>query len=336
PEHYGQTFLSMVSAPQIASKRWVWEQYDHMIFLGTVIGPGGDAAVIRLPGTNTAVAISTDGVGRYCWLDPYEGARLAVAEAARNVASVGARPTAITNCLNFGSPERSGVMWQFAEVVRGIGDACRELDTPVTGGNVSFYNETSGRPIYPTPVIGMLGIVGEPAKAVGIAFRAEGDAIVQLGTTGLDDFGGSEYASIIHQSVGGVPPHLDIKAERALHEVLIEGADNGLYNSAHDLSSGGLAVALAECAFAGNLGFSVQVGGSEPHRTLYSESPSRAVVSCPQSVVDEVLALAGGHGISAEVIGAVSKDMCDFTVFATSLAEALAAWEGGLRDLLST
>ena len=335
PEHYGQAFLSMISAPQVASKRWVWEQYDHMIFLGTVIGPGGDAAVIRLPQTQVAVAISTDGPGRYCWLDPYEGARLAVAEAARNVATVGARPTAITNCLNFGSPERSGVMWQFAEVVRGIGDACRALDTPVTGGNVSFYNETSGRPIYPTPVIGMLGIVGEPAKAVGIGFRAEGDAIVQLGTTELDDFGGSEYASIVNHRVGGVPPRLDIKAESSLHEVLIEGADLGLYNSAHDLSSGGLAVALAECAFAGNFGFSVQVGGAEPHRTLYSESPSRAIVSCPQGLVDDVLAVAARHGISAEVIGAVSKDMCDFTVFATGLAEARAAWEVGLSGHLS-
>ena len=336
PDHCEQTFLNMISAPQIASKRWVWEQYDHMIFLGTVIGPGGDAAVIRLPGTQTAVAISTDGPGRYCWLDPYEGARLAVAEAARNVATVGARPTAITNCLNFGSPERSHVMWQFAEVVRGIGDACRELDTPVTGGNVSFYNETSGRPIYPTPVIGMLGIAGEPAKAVGIGFRAAGDAIVQLGTTKLDDFGGSEYASIVNHCVGGMPPRLDIKVERALHEALIEGAELGLYNSAHDLSSGGLAVALAECAFAGDLGFSVQVGGDEPHRTLYSETPSRAIVSCPQGAVDEVLGLAGRHGISAEVIGAVIKDVCDFTVFATSLAEAQIAWDGGLSGLLST
>jgi phosphoribosylformylglycinamidine synthase subunit PurL len=335
PDHYGQTFLAMVSSPQVASKRWIWEQYDHMIFLGTVIGPGGDAAVIRLPGTETAVALSVDGPGRLCMLDPYEGARHAVAEAARNVAAVGARPAAITNCLNFGSPERSEVMWQFSEVVRGIGDACRDLGTPVTGGNVSFYNETNGRPIYPTPVIGMLGIVGEPALAVGLGFRNEGDAIVLLGSTELGDFGGSEYGVIVNDAIGGVVPRLDIGAERSLHEVLIAGAHGGLFNSAHDLSGGGLAVGLAECAFASNLGFSVQVGGTEPHRALYAESPSRAIVSCAQGLVDEVLALAGRHGVAAEVIGAVGGDLCDFSVFATGLDEARSAWEGGLSAHLS-
>ncbi len=335
PEHYGQAFLRLIGSPQIASKRWIWEQYDHMIFLGTVIGPGGDAAVIRLPGSETAVAISTDGPGRLCMLNPYEGARHAVAEAARNVATVGARPTAITNCLNFGSPERGEVMWQFSEVVRGIGDACRALGTPVTGGNVSFYNETNGRPIYPTPVIGMLGILGEPASAVGIGFRDEGDAILLLGTTDLRDFGGSEYGKIVNDAIGGVPPGLDMAAESALHEVLIEGAHGGLFNSAHDLSGGGLAVALAECAFASNRGFSVQVGGTEPHRALYSESPSRAVVTCTQGLVDDVLELAGGHAVAAEVIGAVARDLCDFSVFALGLDEARSVWEGGLSDHLS-
>ncbi|MGH2698709.1 MAG: phosphoribosylformylglycinamidine synthase subunit PurL, partial [Actinomycetota bacterium] len=336
PGHYGRAFLQMVSSPQIASKRWVWEQYDHMIFLGTVIGPGGDAAVIRLPGTETAVALSTDGPGRWCLLDPYEGARHAVAEAARNVATVGARPTAITNCLNFGSPERSDVMWQFAEVVRGIGDACRALQTPVTGGNVSFYNETKGRPIYPTPVIGMLGILGEPAKAVGVGWRDEGDAIVLLGTTSLDDFGGSEYGRIVHGALGGLPPPLDLGAERALHEVLIAGAERGWFNAAHDLSGGGLAVALAECAFASGMGFSVQIGGREPHRALYAESPARALGSCAQSLVDEVLSRAGSHGVAAEVIGSVGGDLCDFSVFATGLEEARSAWEGGLSEHLSS
>jgi len=335
PEHYGRTFIRMVSSPQLASKRWIWEQYDHMIFLGTVLGPGGDAAVIRLPGTETAVAISTDGPGRLCMLDPYEGARHAVAESARNVATVGARPTAITNCLNFGSPERAEVMWQFSEVVRGISDACRDLNTPVTGGNVSFYNETNSRPIYPTPVIGMLGILGDPAAAVGIGFQDEGDAIVLLGTTELGDFGGSEYGKIINGAIGGVPPHLDMESERALHEVLVTGGHGGLFKSAHDLSGGGLAVALAECSFASQRGFSVQVGGTEPYRALYSETPSRALVSCPQAAVDEVLALAGHGGVAAEVIGAVAGDMCDFSVFAVTLEEARSAWEGGLSDHLS-
>ncbi|MBA2724640.1 MAG: phosphoribosylformylglycinamidine synthase subunit PurL, partial [Actinobacteria bacterium] len=178
PDDLKAAFLEMLGAPEIASKRWIWEQYDHMIFLGTVIGPGGDAAVIRVHGTDTAVAITTDGPGRFCYLDPYEGARLAVAEAARNVACTGAKPLAVTNCLNFGNPEKPGVMWQFVEAVRGIGDACLALGTPVTGGNVSFYNETKGRAIYPTPVIGMLGVLPSPEKAIGSGFSHAGDEIL--------------------------------------------------------------------------------------------------------------------------------------------------------------
>jgi phosphoribosylformylglycinamidine synthase len=206
PDDLATAILDVLSDPSMASKRWVWEQYDHMIFLGTVQGPGGDAAVIRLPDSDVAVALSVDGPGRYCYLDPYEGAKLAVAEAARNVACVGARPLAITNCLNFGNPEKPDVMWQFAEVVRGMGDACRALGTPVTGGNVSFYNETKGRAIFPTPVIGMLGVLDHAERAVGLRLRQDGDVLVLLGDTDLEDFGGSAYSKVINSTIGGPPP----------------------------------------------------------------------------------------------------------------------------------
>ena len=318
PDDLEGAFMSLIASPAIASKRWVWEQYDHMIFLGTVQGPGGDAAVIRLPGTEVAVAITVDGPGRYCYLDPYEGARLAVAEAARNVAAVGGRPLAITNCLNFGNPEKPEVMWQFSEVVRGIGDACTALGTPVTGGNVSFYNETKGRAIYPTPVIGMLGSVGEPHSSVGLAFRHPDDAIVLIGSTDGGDFGGSEYAKTVTGTIAGRPPRLDLACEKALHTVLIEGAARGLFSSAHDCSEGGLAIALAESALAGSLGFALDAaafGDLEPHRSLFSESPSRAVVSCSPDRVEALRELADEYRVPVTVLGSVEADTFDLGTF---------------------
>ncbi len=327
--------LQLLGSPNIASKRWIWEQYDHMIFLGTIIGPGGDAAVIRLPDSDVAVAITTDGPGRYCQLDPYEGARLAVAEAARNVACVGARPTAITNCLNFGNPEKPEVMWQFAEAVRGIGDACRALGTPVTGGNVSFYNETNGRSIFPTPVIGMLGIVGPPDRAVGLGFTTDEAVIVLLGSTRDDDFGGSEYAKVINGVTAGRPPSLDMAREQALHEVLIAGSEQGFLLSAHDCSDGGLAVALAESALAGGRGFSVVLDEPEPHRLLFSETPSRALVSCRRDSLSPLLDLAGQHGLAARAIGTAGGVDLDYGVFTVTLQEARDQFEGGFEGAMS-
>jgi phosphoribosylformylglycinamidine synthase len=324
----------VLASPAVASKRWVWEQYDHMIFLGTVRGPGSDAAVVRLPETDVAVAIAVDGPGRYCYLDPYEGARLAVAESARNVACVGGRPLAVTNCLNFGNPEKPDVMWQFAEVVRGIGDACRALDTPVTGGNVSFYNETSGRAIFPTPVIGMLGVVESPESSTGSGFTSEGDSILLLGATEPGDFGGSEYAKVVNDTVAGRPPGLDLARERGLHAVL--AGSRGLLASAHDVSDGGLAVALAESALAGGRGFSVDISGATPHRELFSETPSRALVSCAPTAVEEIEAICRALGIACRALGTVGGSKLDFGCFAVTIDEAKDAFEMALPAALST
>ena len=334
PGDVKDAFVKVLTSPAIASKRWVWEQYDHMIFLGTVQGPGGDAAVVRLPGTETAVAITVDGPGRYCYLDPYEGARLAVAEAARNVAATGGRPLAITNCLNFGSPEKPEVMWQFSEVVRGIKDACLALGTPVTGGNVSFYNETNDRPIFPTPVIGMLGVLDSPGSNIGLGFANDGDAILLLGRTAPDDFGGSEYAKVVHDTIGGPPPVLDIEAEKALHSLLLAAATRGLLQSSHDLSSGGLAIALAESAIAGKLGFHLDVHLG--HRELFSESPSRCLVTAAPAVKQQVLDLASEHGVEVSELGSVTGEDCDLGGFSIPLSEVIDAFEAVLPAILST
>ena len=335
PADLASAFAAVLAAPNIASKRWIWQQYDHMIFLGTLQGPGGDAAVIRLPNSDVRVAITTDGPGRYCYLDPYEGARLAVAEAARNVATVGATPLAITNCLNFGNPEKPDVMWQFAEAVRGMKDACAALGTPVTGGNVSFYNETKGKAIYPTPVIGMLGVVPDGGAVRGLGFTADDEPIVLLGTTSGDDLGGSEYAFAVNGAVAGIPPKLDLEAERALLDLLAEL--NGLATAAHDLSAGGLAVALAESAIAGGRGFSLADLGLEPHRALFSESPSRAIVTCDPDQLADVLAAAERRGVAATVIGTTGGDSLRFGAFDLPLDRARTTFESALeRNLSST
>ncbi|MDQ3753044.1 MAG: phosphoribosylformylglycinamidine synthase subunit PurL [Actinomycetota bacterium] len=329
------TFLAMLSQPDIASKRWVWEQYDHMIGLGTLQGPGADAAVIRLPGSAVDVAITVDGPGRFCRLDPYEGARLAVAEAARNVACTGARPVAVTNCLNFGSPEEPEVMWEFTEVIRGISDACRALGTPVTGGNVSFYNETDGRPIHPTPVIGMLGVLDPVQTQVGIGFRAAGDVILLLGATDDLDFGGSELAALGGGALSGRPPRLDLAAERSLHLLLRRASMEHLLRSAHDLSSGGLGVALAEAALDGSLGFAVDLPAGEAWKILFSESPSRAVVSCVPAEVAGLAGLAGDHGVPIAMLGEVGGENLDFGAFLMPVAGARSRWDSAFAQSLS-
>jgi phosphoribosylformylglycinamidine synthase II len=334
PRDMASALLAVLGAPSVCSKRWVWEQYDHMIFLGTLLGPGGDAAVIRLPESDHAVAIAVDGPGRLCHLDPYEGARLAVAEAARNVACTGARPIAVTNCLNFGNPEKPEVMWQFVECVNGMADACRALETPVTGGNVSFYNETSGKPIWPTPVVAMLAVLEAPAP-VGLGWRAAGDAIVLLGHTDPQHLGGSEYAAVVHDAVAGRVPALDLDVERRLHSVLIDLACAGLSESAHDVSSGGLGIALAESSIAAACGCSITLPPGEIHRVLFSESPSRALVSCPIDKTEEVVTRASAAGVPAEVIGVTGGEWLDFGAVRVALKDAVERYETAFASHLS-
>jgi phosphoribosylformylglycinamidine synthase len=306
-----------------------------MIFLGTVVGPGSDAAVIRLPGRTEAVALSVDGPARFCYLDPCEGARLAVAEAARNVACSGARPLAVTNCLNFGNPERKEVMWQFAEVVRGITEACVALGTPVTGGNVSFYNETADASIFPTPVIGMLGALTSAEAAIASAWPNPGDAIVLVGRTEPTDFGGSEYSKVINGVVAGSPPRLDLDREARLISFLVAAGARRMLTSAHDPSDGGLAVALAESAVMGGHGCEIELPPGDPHRTLFAESPSRAVVTCAQQDVTAVMDHANEAGIEAHVLGSVGGRALNLGVLTVDVHEAEEIWEDGFSKRLS-
>ncbi len=304
------TLEQLLRSPTIASKRWVFQQYDHTVRTSTVVGPGGDAAVVRIRGTDRAVALKTDCNSRYVHLDPREGARIAVAEAARNVACTGARPMAITNNLNFGNPKRPEVYYQLREAVAGMAEACIALGTPVTGGNVSLYNENPSGAVYPTPVVGMVGLVDSLAHVTRSSFAAVGDAIVLLGNN-TDEIGASEYLARIHGVVAGRPPRCDLAAERALVNGLLEAIREGTVRSAHDCAEGGLAVALAECAMmerARTLGADVDLTSwsSLPLRALlFGEAQARVVVSTPDP--DAVLATAKRNGVPATVIGKVTK-----------------------------
>jgi phosphoribosylformylglycinamidine synthase len=309
PSDLGEALLRVLASPSIANKRWIYRQYDSTVRTNTLVGPGSDAAVVRVKGTRKALAMATDGNGRYCWLDPFEGARLAVAEAARNVACAGAVPIGATNCLNFGNPEKPEVMGQLVKAIQGIGDACRALDIPITGGNVSLYNETDGRPIFPTPVIGVVGLLEDADTALRRWFVAEDDFVYLLGTTG-EDLGGSELLKVVHGKVAGRPPRLDVEAEKRLHALLAEGASRGILRSAHDASEGGLAVALAECSFRGpeaGLGGRFELPGAlRPDVLLFSETPSRAVVTTRDEL--RLPELARRHGVPWARIGIVGGD----------------------------
>jgi phosphoribosylformylglycinamidine synthase subunit PurL len=330
-----EAFLAVLGSPNVASMRSVWEQYDSLVQGGTVLGPGCDAALVRIEGTVKAIALSTDAKGRFGHLDPYLGAAHAVAEAARNVAMTGATPLAITNCLNFGNPERPEVMWQFAESVRGIADACRALDTPVTGGNVSFYNESGGSAIWPTPTIGMLGLLEDHRLAVRTAFPTTG-SIYLLGET-FPELGGSEFAETVLGRISGRPPELDLVRERALHRLIADAARAVLLVSAHDCSDGGLAVALAESAIAGGTGFAISLPGDVPwYVTLFSESASRALVSVAPENAARLEVLASEHGVPFARIGETGGPRMVFdALFEVDLAEASDLYEGTIPKLLA-
>ena len=276
------TLLRLVASPNLCSRSWVTDQYDRYVLGNTVLAQPEDAGIVRIDeATGLGVALATDANGRYTKLDPYAGAQLALAEAYRNVASVGARPLAVTNCLNFGSPEDPDVMWQFAEAVRGLADGCRTLGVPVTGGNVSLYNQTGPTAILPTPVVGILGVVDHVARRTPSGFRTPGHPIYLLGTT-LDEFGGSEWAHVEHGHLGGLPPSVDLEAERGLAGILVDASRDGLIAAAHDISDGGLAQALAESCLRYGVGARIRVPDDlDPFVFLFSESTARVIVAVP-------------------------------------------------------
>jgi phosphoribosylformylglycinamidine synthase len=379
PQDVHRALQQRLATPTIASKSSVYEQYDHMVQTNTIVLPGrADASVLRLKGlptpayrpngagrrqtgqagTNRLLAATTDGNGRACYLDPYEGGKLAVAEAARNLVCVGAKPLAVTDCLNFGNPEDPQIMWQFKECVRGIADACRAFGTPVTGGNVSFYNESPRGPIDPTPVIGMIGVIdaqGSRLKAQGKSiglqprasslepvtanFKGEGDIVILFGTT-REELGGSEYLATIHRRKAGKPPRVNLAAERALQWLMVEAAGRGWLRSAHDCSEGGLAVALAESCIADEahlIGATVDaqaircVPPVRPDALLFGESAGRIVASCEPFHRTALLELARRHGVPAAVIGRVGGSRLAIEPWVNESVDVLSeAWRSGL------
>ncbi len=317
-------FKQLLASSNVDGKRWIWQQYDSMVQTNTVEGPGqGDAGVIRIKGSQRGLAMALDGNGRWCYLDPKLGAMHAVAEACRNVACSGATPIGATNCLNFGNPEKPHIMWQFSQVIDGITKACEELEVPITGGNVSFYNETLGEGIYPTPVIGIVGTLEDVRKAVKPDYRETGRAIVLLRATEPGDatdaeveFGSSEYAKEILGSVWGYPPALDLEKEAALQQALVELAKAGLVDSIHDCSEGGIAVALAESGFAKGIGISVDLSsqGLPAEFVLFGEDASRVVISCDPEKVSRIKSLADRFGLFTETIGNTVAEVVEIRV----------------------
>jgi phosphoribosylformylglycinamidine synthase subunit PurL len=331
PAGLRKALLALLSWPDLADKSWVTEQYDCYVRGDTVLAAPEDAGMIRVDErSGLGVALATDGNGRYARLDPYAGAQLALAEAYRNVAAAGARPLAVTNCLNFGSPEDPAVMWQFTEAVSGLADACAELGIPVTGGNVSFYNQTGNVPVYPTPVVGVLGVIGDVAKRLRSGFGEVGADVLLLGRT-RPEFGGSAWAAVAHGHLGGQPPAVDLAAERALATVLVDAAAAGLLSAAHDLSDGGLAVALAESCLAGRNGCRVSLPG-DAFTCLFSESAARAVVAVPPGARAAVTDLCAANGVPVTALGTVGGGSLEvtgvFTVGLPELARARAVLPG--------
>jgi phosphoribosylformylglycinamidine synthase II len=340
---------ALLASENICSKRWIYQQYDSMVQTNTVEGPGnGDGGVIRIKGSQRGLSMALDGNGRWCYLDPKLGAMHAVAESARNVACSGAVPVGATNCLNFGNPGKPPIMWQFSQVIDGITKACEELDIPITGGNVSFYNETLGEGIYPTPVLGVVGIVDDVDKVVFPHFREVGRSVVLLrgsepgdATDAEVEFGSSEYAKVVLGELWGFPPALELEGEAALQKTIVELGRSGLIESAHDCSEGGLAVALARCAFQKNMGCSVELSSQElaAEFVLFGEDASRIVISCDPASVARIKEVAEKHGISADVLGETVSGNLEIKVhgramISASVAELRDVYENALEQAL--
>jgi phosphoribosylformylglycinamidine synthase len=344
-------FKRLLATPNISSKRWVWQQYDHMVQTNTVEGPGaGDAGVIRIKGSRRGLAMALDGNGRWCYLDPRLGAMHAVAEAARKVACSGATPVAATNCLNFGNPEKPHIMWQFSQVIDGITKACEELEVPITGGNVSFYNETLGEGIYPTPVLGVVGILEDVHKAAKMHFAQAGRKIVLLRANEPGDavdaeleFGSSEYAKEILGEIWGYPPELDLEKEATLQRALVAIIQAGLLESVHDCADGGLAVALAECAFPKSVGAAVNLASHDlpSEFVLFGEDASRVVLSCDPGSLARIQQVAQEYSFFADVLGETGGDRIEIAmdgkmVVSAAIADLNEAYESALEKALRT
>ncbi|GBD37925.1 Phosphoribosylformylglycinamidine synthase subunit PurL [bacterium HR37] len=338
PDNLNSTFLSLLSSPNISNKRWIYEQYDYMVRTNTVVAPGSDAAIIRIKGTNKAIAITSNCNSRYCYLDSYTGAAIAVAESARNLACSGAIPLAFTDCLNFGNPEKPEIMWQFEQSIDGMSEAAVKLNTPVVSGNVSFYNETEGKAIYPTPTVAMVGLIEDIGKLTTQWFKKEGDLVVLLGNT-KEELGGSEYLKLVHGLVMGLPPSLDLDTELRLIRTLLEAITSGIINSAHDISEGGLAIALAESCFTPNGPIGVEIDFLEntlrEDVVLFGESQSRVLVSLDKKNLNSLERIALKYGIPLNVIGRVGGNRIFIKgLINTKVSEAYKAWIFGFEDIL--
>jgi phosphoribosylformylglycinamidine synthase II len=334
PGDYNQTLLTLLDSPNIASKQWVYRQYDYLVRSNTVVEPGSDAAVIRIKGTRKGIALSVDCNSRYCALDPYVGAMIAVVESARNVVCAGAEPLGITDCLNFGNPEKPAIMWQFAEAVRGIRDACVSLGVPVVSGNVSFYNETEGHAIPPTPTIAMVGLLEHVDHHTTQWFKGEGDVIVLLGRT-REELGASEYLALAHGLLRGAPPWIDLEVEKQVQRVCLNAIAEGLVRSAHDVGEGGLAVALAECCISGpgpGLGAVIELEGAiRPDALLFGESQSRIMLSLRRRHLGRVRELAAAADVPCAVLGEVrGRRLVVSPLIDVSVEEMQQAWTTAL------
>ncbi len=339
PKDLNEVLLTLLKSPSIASKQWVYRQYDSTVRSNTVIQPGGDAAVLRIKGSRKGLAVKTDCNARYVYLNPRRGAAIAVAESARNVAVTGARPVAITNCLNFGNPYKPENYWQFQEAIAGIGEACRALETPVTGGNVSFYNESPNAAVYPTPTIGMLGVLDDVTCAMTAHFKNAGDEIALLGTN-LEEVGGSEYLKTIHGQVAGDCPELDLARERAVQSACVEMITARLVNSAHDVADGGLAVALAECCIMNEenlLGAEMVLPKYQrADFALFGESQSLVVISYAPAQRENVQRICAQHDVPLHVLGKVTRDKLRIDNLIKMPKESLhAAYFGAIAEIMA-
>ena len=333
---------ALLASPNIASAECIFQQYDHMVQTNTVVAPGADAAVLQLKGYKQGLGITADGNGRYCYLDPYVGAQLVLAEATRNLVCSGAEPAGVTDCLNFGNPEKPDRFWQFRRCVEGIADGCRAMRLPVVSGNVSFYNETPGSVVYPTPVLGVVGVLEDVRRHATASFKQAGDVILLLGET-HEDLGGTEYLARIHDEVTGRPPALDLALEQKVQAACLAAVRAGLVSSAHDCSDGGLAVTLAESCLQGRLGVQITLPEREadlrPDARLFGESPSRIVLSATPENAARIQELAAAAGAPVYVLGTVGGETLEITAEGASLisrpvAEMEHTWRTALRDLL--